>query len=395
MNIAIYYEQRGYGGVDTHMALLINNWPCGDDRFIVLSNPGNEGLEYLKSKIRRQNVEIHQINNGVFSTINMNNNKLYKLLTLVKTQCLFLMKFPKILRGIDPDIFISDNGGYPGAPTSFIAAIIGQLIRSTRDKTFLLLHHAPCGNYFIRINADIFSVLIRLLSIRIITVSEASKRILESTTPLKNMKVIHNGLEIPSDTLEPMELKQQFNISPDKIIVGMIGPIDPHKGHATIIEVFKCSKILQQNTHFVVVGKGNKNLVAALKSKVHNYGLSKNFTFTGFLSGDSLNIIAAFDILVMPTTDFEGFGYSMAEAMSIGVPVVASAVGAIPEVIVNGESGFLMKPDDIEGWQNRLEALVQNSNQRVVIGMQGRKRVKENFSAIKMAQEYTNVLTCS
>ena len=276
MIIAFYYEQNGYGGVDTHMAHLFNHWPCDDDQFIVLSNPNNEGIDYLKSKLKKSNVNFYEINNGIFSNNENYGNKLVKLFVFVKIQCLFLIKFPKILSQFKPDIFISNNGGYPGAITSFIAAIIGRIYRPTKNKTFFLIHHAPCGNFFLRKFADIYSVLIRFLSINIITVSEASKKALESETPLEKIKFIYNGLEMPSEPLLPMSLKRQLNISNDRLIIGIIGPIDPHKGHDTILEAFKSSNFLQKFAHFVVVGKGRNNFVESLKEKVQNYDLGKN-----------------------------------------------------------------------------------------------------------------------
>ena len=99
-----------------------------------------------------------------------------------------------------------------------------------------------------------------------------------------------------------------------------------------MLDVFRQSSELQEKAQLVVVGSGNKELVAELKKRAHAYGLDDSLTFTGFIPGDSHRIISWFDVLVMPTIDFEGFGYSMAEAMSAVIPVVASKVGAIPEV---------------------------------------------------------------
>ena len=94
----------------------------------------------------------------------------------------------------------------------------------------------------------------------------------------------------------------------------------------------------------------------------------------------------------MPTIDFEGFGYSMVEAMSIEVPVVASNVGAIPEVIVDGKSGLLVDPQDISGWKNALENLIENDTLCREIGAAGRERIEKNFTAEKMSKNYYNIM---
>ena len=76
MKILFYYEQRGYGGVDTHMAHLINNWPNSQDKFIVVSNPDNIGLEFFKNKITGNNVYIVTIDN-VFVDVGSTSFKLF------------------------------------------------------------------------------------------------------------------------------------------------------------------------------------------------------------------------------------------------------------------------------------------------------------------------------
>ena len=160
-----------------------------------------------------------------------------------------------------------------------------------------------------------------------------------------------------------------------------------------MLDVFRQSSELQEKAQLVVVGSGKKELVFELKKRAHAYGLDDSLTFTGFIPGDSHRIISWFDVLVMPTIDFEGFGYSMAEAMSAVIPVVASKVGAIPEVIVDGESGFLLQPRDISGWRVTLERMVQSSALRKQIGIAGRQRIEDSFSAEKMGQQYFNLLT--
>ena len=183
-------------------------------------------------------------------------------------------------------------------------------------------------------------------------------------------------------------MDEKFDISKEKIIVGMIGSIDSHKGNDRIINAFKLSPNLQKKAHIVFVGSGDENLVNSLKQKVKEYDLEKLVTFTGFLSDSSSYIISGFDILVMPTIDFEGFGYSMAEAMLQGVPVIASNVGAIPEVIEKDISGVLVEPFDSYGWCNNIETLVGDKSLRQKIGSHGRIRIIEKFSASTMSKLY-------
>ena len=81
MKVLIYYEQLGYGGVDTHLAHLINNWPNWDDKFTVVSNPDNEGLKFLKQKLRNPSVIIKTLD-GVFRRPGIRSSKLTKILNI-------------------------------------------------------------------------------------------------------------------------------------------------------------------------------------------------------------------------------------------------------------------------------------------------------------------------
>ncbi len=298
----------------------------------------------------------------------------------------------KILSLKKPDVLISDNGGYPGGITCFLAVIIGRLCRP-KMSVALLIHHAPdSGKNFMRIYADMLSFFIKCLKIRLITVSCASKKILEAYTPLRDFKVIYNGLESFVKVSKHVDLRKNYSIDDSRLILGMMGPIEPHKGHALLLNVFRISELLRSKACILFIGKGSGQIEKSLKEMVCNTNLSKFVTFTGFLSGNPKDIIKQFDILVMPTIDFEGFGYSMAEAMTQGVPVVASRVGAIPEVIKDGQSGILVDPKDINQLKVALEELVVNPKYREEIGLEGKRRIESNFSAKQMAQEYYNLL---
>lgn len=392
--ILIYYEQKSYGGVDTHLAQLINNWPECNDRIIIVSNRENVGLEFFEKQLKIPVFKVIKID-GVFDSLGHEKNKIYRILYFVLYQIKFLLIFSKLLNKLAPDILISNNGGFPGGFTCWLASILGRTRKGTRNNTFLLVHHAPPdkrGRGWLY--ASFLVWLNQYLEIPVITVSKASKCALELQTPLKNIHVIYNGLERRLKG-KSYDFRSKWGIEDDKIIIGMIGPIDPHKGHATILDVFHLSKYLKQSAHFVVVGSGREVLTSELKAKVKACELKAEVIFTGFMEEDSNDIISGFDILVMPTIDFEGFGYSMAEAMLSGIPVVASRVGAIPEIIVDGESGYLVEQSDISGWRVTIEKLVGNSTLRKHIGMAGKQRIESRFSAESMSRQYYNLLTAN
>ena len=104
----------------------------------------------------------------------------------------------------------------------------------------------------------------------------------------------------------------------------------------------------------------------------------------------SAQIVKFFDIFVMPTKDFEGFGYSMAEAMSQAVPVVTSFAGALPEIVNNNIDGFTISTNENERWMEVLEMLVKEKNLRYKIGKRGQLKILDSFSANQMSINYYN-----
>ena len=162
--ILIYYEQHGYGGVDTHMAHLINNWPCENDHIVILSNRDNEGIDFLKTKLtRKKNVDIQTIDMG---EVNKDRRFLLRRLRFFWYRSIGIIpQFVKIFNTIKPDVLLSDNGGYPGGLTCFLAVIVGKVCKPGM-RNFLLVHHAPgSGNKFIRVYGDFLAWLIKGLRI--------------------------------------------------------------------------------------------------------------------------------------------------------------------------------------------------------------------------------------
>ena len=311
----------------------------------------------------------------------------------MKTHLRFIKAFKKLIVEEAPDIVLSNNGGYPGGITNWLAAIISKQLQGNKKHTFLLVHHTPTSKLtgILAVLVNVLVLWINFQKLSFITVSQASKYNLESYTLIKKMHVIYNGLELKDLRVKSFDLKKNLNIDQDKIVVGIIGPVDPHKGHNTLLEIFKQSVFLQKKAHLVVVGSGREQLVKQLMKIVEEYKLGRIVTFTGFIQRDSHEIISGFDLLVMPTVDFEGFGYSVAEGMLAGVPVVASRVGAMPELIVDGKSGYLVEPSNISGWLLTIEKLVGNPTLRKHIGIAGKQRIKSRFSAESMSKKHYNL----
>jgi len=166
-----------------------------------------------------------------------------------------------------------------------------------------------------------------------------------------------------------------------ELVVGHVGALDhSQKGQEFIIEVARQLADTHPQLHFVLVGGGDdeqmlKRLAAGLT----------NITFTGFVDnvGDYL---AAFDIFVLPSRR-EGIGSILFDAMEQGLPVVATRVGGVPEIVHDGENGILIDSERPDQLKEAILHLAQRPELRTAMGERGR-RVAERYTASRMAQKY-------
>jgi glycosyltransferase involved in cell wall biosynthesis len=169
-----------------------------------------------------------------------------------------------------------------------------------------------------------------------------------------------------------------------KFVVGHVGALDnSQKGQEYIIAVARVVERSHPDLHFMLVGGGDDE--AMLRSAA---GELSNVTFTGFVDnvGDYL---ASFDVFILPSNR-EGIGSILFDAMEAGLPVVASRVGGVPDIVHEGQNGILIdpaRPDQLRAAILRLRA---DPELRTRLGSAGRELAK-GFSAASMARKYLDL----
>ena len=178
-----------------------------------------------------------------------------------------------------------------------------------------------------------------------------AKKVSGWNIPEKKIKVIYNALNIPNQV---HSVKIHF---PRSFKVVTVGRLTPWKGVDKLIEVI--AKI--ENVGLIVVGEGPER--ENLKQRAKRIGVSKRIYFAGQCSKEeTLALIAAGDVFVLNST-YEGLPHVVLEAMSLGLPVVATAVGGTPEVVKEGYNGRLIPPSDTEYLYNVLLELISSPSE--------------------------------
>ncbi|MCK9186700.1 glycosyltransferase family 4 protein [Candidatus Gracilibacteria bacterium] len=230
---------------------------------------------------------------------------------------------------------------------------------------------------------------------KIVTVSNENQKLLKKLFPLhkEKIEVIQNGIDIDwwqSQVLRFTENDREktknevFNAEKDTLIIISVAELHERKGLKYLIKAMSTIKEKYPNIKLVIVGEGPdrknlENLIEDLKLENHIILLGRRKEIPKLLKSSN--------IFVLPSRR-EAFGLVNLEAMITPLPVIASKVGGIPEIIKDGETGILVEPENEKELAQALEALISDPKLREKMAEKGFLRVKENFSAQKMAEKY-------
>ncbi len=224
------------------------------------------------------------------------------------------------------------------------------------------------------------------LAIAISTVIK--KNLIETTTLTENkVKIIFNGVDLNKfnpGLADRNKLREEFKLSAEDILIGMIGRFSPGKGHEEFL--FAANKLSKKylKLKFVVAGeasRGEEEYAKNIQRIAGKYELN-NIYFLGFRS-DIPDVLAAMDIFVFPS-HAEAFGVGLIEAMAMGKSSVCSNSDGILDIAVDNETSYLFKVKDENNLTDKLEQLILNSEKRKIFGDNAIKRVAEIFNLEKV-----------
>jgi len=255
--------------------------------------------------------------------------------------------------------------------------------------------HDPFKLSFIK---DIFKKRFLKKVSKIITVSKQNAELLKKLYPKQAYKiqVIHNGIDTTwwkSQLLrfteeDYREIKEnEFHAHRNTLIMVCVAELHERKGQKYLIKALK--ELVEEfpNLKLVLIGDGKDR--ENLEKLVQQLRLEDHVRFLGKRK-DIAPLLKASDIFVLPSKR-EAFGLVNLEAMMIPLPIVATKVGGIPEVVENGENGILVVPEDEKNMARALKSLIISKKKREKMAENGQKLVLEKFSAKEMAKKYEKI----
>ncbi|MFP4381829.1 MAG: glycosyltransferase family 4 protein [Candidatus Sumerlaeia bacterium] len=235
---------------------------------------------------------------------------------------------------------------------------------------------------------------------RVICVSEAAARCFEKPWDdwRSRVEVVYNGVDIsefhPNESRS--EARMRYRLGPEHFVIGQFGLISPRKQVHLLLEAMarlKEGMSMGLQPYALIVGSpghSDAEYEKEVKHFVVKEGLQDMVRFIPF-TPDVADIYRACDVNVLISNQ-EGFGRTIIEAGAMGIPSVGTRIGGIPELIIDGETGLLIEPnDDGSELADRLRFLISHHHRAIEMGQAAEKRVREHFTIAKHCEKIMHI----
>ena len=225
-------------------------------------------------------------------------------------------------------------------------------------------------------------------AMRMVAVSDSIRRVLIERVGASSEKLctIYNGVDVEAYRFvqDGTRIRQELGIEETTPVVGTVANLYPVKGHTFLLKAAAEVACVYPRTVWLLAGRGM--LLGELQDEARELGISDRVRFLGFRD-DAAAVLQALDLFVLPSLS-EGLPLAVLEAMAAAKPVVATAVGGNLEVVVDGQTGYLVPPRDPSALASRILALLRDRPLAHGYGAAGRQRVLQQFSLVRMVAAY-------
>jgi len=362
MKITFFSDAYEIGGAEFYIRILIDRL-LSHGHNVSLAIPHNSNTEFFIKELLKKNIEVFNVPTTPrkFLKSIINSYSFFKNLDADLVH--FVLNNPE---SCNYPIFISKMYNIKSLAT-------GQLIYNPPQRKYLGLRR--------RFKLFIISKKFHALN-RLIAVSYQNAKILNEIYNVKKVDVVYNAIDINKykyNLVKRNYYRNYWKIAPDEILIGIIGRLSSQKGHQYFLNILP-RLIKKYNIKAIFVGDGE------LRKKYEKFILNNSLQSHVILAGyqkDIAGILSALDIFLLPSIR-EGLPFSIIEAMAVGVPVICTDVGGIPEIVKNGETGILIPSRNSEIIFKNIEYLIKNNKLRTRLIEKAKLYVEKNFSIDNM-----------
>jgi glycosyltransferase involved in cell wall biosynthesis len=298
------------------------------------------------------------------------------------------VRLARLIRRERPDILHTHT-----AKAGTVGRVAALLAGRRRPRIVVHTFHGHVlRGYFGPLSSRFFRLLERWLASRTTALIAVSPQVRDDlvalgVAPPERFVVIRLGIEL-GERVAPeqngrAESRRYLGIEPDRFAVGWIGRMTAVKRTDDVLVAFKRLRDEGVDAVLCMVGDGPDR--QDLERRAHELGIVRDTLFLGYQE-DVAPFYAAFDALVLPSSN-EGTPVSAIEALAAGRPVVATRVGGVPDVVQEGDDGFLVEPGATDDLADRLAQLARDPELRERMGRAGRERVLPRYAVERLVDD--------
>jgi glycosyltransferase involved in cell wall biosynthesis len=271
------------------------------------------------------------------------------------------------------------------------AHVVGHLLASRQRAAHVVTEHLgpdPLGIRPLRRHQRLLLRRIFPRASAVVTVAESQTEQLVRQGCRRNaVQVIANGVVSDPPVRDRGALRAELDVRPETFLAVLVAPLRPEKQPTVFVDQVAAAHEIDPSIEGLVVGDGPEAAAVAHAVARANGAVR----MTGFRP-DAIDVIHAADVLCV-TSAVEALPMSVLEAMSVSRPVIANRVGGLPELVANGETGYLISPVQPAEMAQALVRLAREPEHAVALGRAGRERQRRWFSVEAMVDGYANLFT--
>lgn len=276
----------------------------------------------------------------------------------------------------------------------YFAGTFGRLA-AILAKTPIVIAHVHTTDYDLSSRNRIIEKFLSYFTDRILCVSRAVQKFVVETEKINPARtcVIYNAAMIPDSPDLAAQVKDErlrIGIAEKDFVAVSVASLTPHKGHHTLLDA--AAMIMCDYPHFKLLLVGDGPLRGELEEHAKKAGIFSNTIFAG-LRENVFPLLKLADIFVLASTQREGLGIALIEAMAAGLPLIGTRLGGIPEVIEEDVNGLLVAPGDAEALAAAIRQLILKNELKERMGREGKSVYQKKFTVSLMIYSIESLYT--
>lgn len=380
--LLVYTENYVFGGGNRYMVDLINGLAPFFDRIDLVANPGglfDEDLKRLDPKAVWVKVPVYNrlwLSQKLSSLPAIVRQIILKALKFLDPFFFFLnaWRYGRLLKRLEPQVVLSCNGGYPAAHSTLamIRAAGFRHIPGVLSVVSMPTTRSLTLYFFDRYVDQAIAQGVKRIIVNAAAIKKALK--VQHDLPEETTRIVHNGLDeaeyLPRETRDSK-----------KLVFGFVSRLDIQKGILPLLEAFE--KIAPAHPEAVlalhgIMGDAEQEIKTLMETSPHRQRIELHGYYR-----DVSQVMRAIDIFVYPSL-WDGLPYTVMEAMRAGLPIIATRVGGIPEIVTDQQDGLLVAPGSSDQLAEAMIKVLSEPTWRRSLGTQARERFKRELTLKSM-----------